>query len=165
MFSKLVVKKSSYFSCFLLFIHTQTWRRVRSIREQIAVLTSWHRLRICQLGICCTISGVRTLCRNIRWFKSYENAGVDAKKRCISDKTKMEYLENALVGTRSYLQPVYWSRRMPNSLLFIWRTINIFYWTFWCIVSLWIFYELSCILESTEIKRVKMLSDIAHRNV
>ena len=80
MFSKLVVKKSSYFSCFLLFIHTQTWRRVRSIREQIAVLTSWHRLRICQLSICYTISGVRTLCRNIRWFKSYENAGVDAKK-------------------------------------------------------------------------------------
>ena len=69
------------------------------------------------------------------------------RKRCVSDITKMEYLENALVGTRSYLQPVYWSRRMRNSLLFIWCTINIFYWTFWFIVLLWIFYELSCILD------------------
>ena len=79
-FSKFIVKKSSYFSCFLLPIRIQTWRWVQTIREQIAVLTSWHRLRIFQLSICCTISGGRALGRNNRWFKSNENAGVEAKK-------------------------------------------------------------------------------------
>ena len=80
MFSKFIVKKSSYFSCFLLPIRIQTWRWVQTIREQIAVLTSWHRLRIFQLSICCTISGGRALGRNNRWFKSNENAGEEAKK-------------------------------------------------------------------------------------
>ena len=55
------------------------------------------------------------------------------RKWCVFDKTKMEHLENASVGTWSSkncfanLRLVYWSRRMPSILLFICCTINLYY--------------------------------------
>ena len=108
MFSKFVIKKSSYFSCFLLSINTL------KLEDEYGL--SRNRSQCSLVGIASEFTKSVFAVPSVEgelWAEILDNSrpmktlAWKQRKQCVFDKMKMEHLENALVGKGFNLWLVY----------------------------------------------------------